>query len=178
MIEEIQGRKLRLLIPASDIKKKVGELAGRISEDYRDKNPVFVGILKGGFIFLADLVRELDFNVEIDFVKASSYKEGMEPGEIELVMDVTAPLRGRHVLLVEDMLDTGVTLHFLKSVIESKEPASLRLCALIAKKERRQVDIDADYTGFDIGEGFIVGYGTDCGEMGRNLPSVYVLEKP
>jgi len=178
MIEEIQGRKLRLLIPASDIKKKVGELAGRISEDYRDKNPVFVGILKGGFIFLADLVRELDFNVEIDFVKASSYKEGMEPGEIELIMDVTAPLRGRHVLLVEDMLDTGVTLHFLKSVIESKEPASLRLCALIAKKERRQVDIDADYTGFDIGEGFIVGYGTDCGEMGRNLPSVYVLEKP
>lgn len=176
MIEEIQGRKLRLLIPASDIKKKVGELAGRISEDYRDKNPVFVGILKGGFIFLADLVRELDFNVEIDFVRASSYKEGMEPGEIELLTDVTTAIRGRHVLLVEDMLDTGVTLHFLKSVIQSKEPASLRLCALIDKKERRQVDIDADYTGFDIGEGFIVGYGTDCGEMGRNLPSVYVLE--
>jgi len=176
MIEEIQGRKLRLLISASEIERMVGELARRISEDYRDKNPVFVGILKGGFIFLADLVRELDFNVEIDFVRASSYKEGMEPGEIELLMDVTTPLRGRHVLLVEDMLDTGVTLHFLKTVILSKEPASLRLCALIDKKERRQVEIDADYTGFGIGEGFIVGYGTDCGEMGRNLPGVYVLE--
>lgn len=176
MIEEIRGRKLRLLISASEIERTVGELARRISEDYRDKNPVFVGILKGGFIFLADLVRELDFNVEIDFVRASSYKEGMEPGEIELLADVTTPLKGRHVLLVEDMLDTGVTLHFIKTVILSKEPASLRLCALIDKKERRQVEIDADYTGFDIGEGFIVGYGTDCGEMGRNLPGVYVLE--
>lgn len=176
MIEEIRGRKLRLLISAPEIEEMVGELARRISEDYRDKHPVFVGILKGGFIFLADLVRELDFNVEIDFVRASSYKEGMEPGEIELLMDVTTPLRGRHVLLVEDMLDTGVTLHFLKTVILSKEPASLRLCALIDKKERRQVEIDADYTGFEIGEGFIVGYGTDCGEMGRNLPGVYVLE--
>jgi len=176
MITEIRGRKPRLLIPADDIKKKVGELGKRISEDFRDRNPVFVGILKGGFIFLADLVREIDFDVEIDFVRASSYKEGMEPGEIELLMDVTTPLKGRHVLLVEDMLDTGVTLHFLKSVILSKEPASLKICALIDKKERRQIEIEADYTGFDIGEGFIVGYGTDCGEAGRNLPGVYVLE--
>ncbi|HET7289002.1 MAG TPA: hypoxanthine phosphoribosyltransferase [Thermodesulfobacteriota bacterium] len=176
MITEIRGRKLRPLISAADIKTKVGEMGKRIAEDYRDKKPVFIGILKGGFIFLADLVREVDFNVEIDFVKASSYKEGMEPGEIELVTDVTTPLKGRHVLLVEDMLDTGITLHFLKSVILSKEPASLKLCALIDKKERRQIDIEADYTGFDIGEGFIVGYGTDCGEMGRNLPGVYVLE--
>jgi hypoxanthine phosphoribosyltransferase len=176
MITEIQGRKLRPLISAADIKAKVREMGKRIADDYRDKRPVFIGILKGGFIFLADLVREVDFNVEIDFVKASSYKEGMEPGEIELVTDVTTPLKGRHVLLVEDMLDTGITLHFLKSVILSKEPASLKLCALIDKKERRQIDIEADYTGFDIGEGFIVGYGTDCGEMGRNLPGVYVLE--
>jgi hypoxanthine phosphoribosyltransferase len=176
MITEIRGRKLRLLISAADIEKKVKELGMRIAGDYRDKNPVFIGILKGGFIFLADLVRELDFNVEIDFVRASSYKEGMEPGEIELVTDASTPLKGRHVVLVEDMLDTGITLDFLKSVILSKKPASLRICALIDKKERRQVDIEADYTGFDVREGFIVGYGTDWREVGRNLPGVYVLE--
>ena len=176
MITEIHGRKLRLLIPAPDIEEKVKELGKRITEDYRDKNPVLIGILKGGFIFLADLVRQIDFNVEIDFIRASSYKEGMEPGVIELVTDTAAPLKGRHVVLVEDMLDTGITLNFLKSVILSREPASLKICALIDKKERRQIEIDADYTGFNIKEGFIVGYGTDCGEMGRNLPGVYVLE--
>ncbi len=176
MITEIHGRKLRLLIPAPDIEEKVKELGKRITEDYRDKNPILIGILKGGFIFLADLVRQIDFNVEIDFIRASSYKEGMEPGEIELVTDTAAPLKGRHVVLVEDMLDTGITLNFLKSVILSREPASLKICALMDKKERRQIEIDADYTGFNIKEGFIVGYGTDCGEMGRNLPGVYVLE--
>jgi hypoxanthine phosphoribosyltransferase len=178
MITEIQGRKLRLLISAADIKAKVGEMGKRITEDYRDKNPVLIGILKGGFMFLADLVREIDFNVEIDFVRASCYKEGMEPGEIELLTDVTSPLKGRHVLLVEDMLDTGITLHFLKSVILSKEPASLKICALIDKKGRRRIDIEADYTGFDIREGFIVGYGTDWREAGRNLPGVYVVDEP
>ena len=176
MITEIQGRRLRLLIPASEIQKRVGELGQQITKDYSQKNPVLIGILKGGFIFLADLVRQIDFNVEIDFIRASSYKEGMEPGEIELVTDVITPLKGRHVILIEDMLDTGVTLNYLKSVIHSKEPASLRICALIDKKERRRVEIDADYLGFDIEEGFIVGYGTDCGEMGRNLPGVYVME--
>ncbi len=176
MITEIRGRKLRLLIPASEIQKRVRELGQQITKDYSQKNPVLIGILKGGFIFLADLVRQIDFNVEIDFIRASSYKEGMEPGEIELVTDVRTSLKGRHVILIEDMLDTGVTLNYLKSVIRSKEPASLKICALIDKKERRQVEIDADYVGFDIEEGFIVGYGTDCGEMGRNLPGVYVLE--
>ena len=176
MITEIQGRKLRLLIPAPEIERRVKELGKRITEDYRGKSPVLIGILKGGFIFLADLVRQIDFNVEIDFVRASSYKEGMEPGEVELVTDTVTPLGGRHVILVEDMLDTGVTLDFLKSAILSKEPASFSICALIDKKERRQVDIDADYVGFEVAQGFIVGYGTDCGEMGRNLPGVYVLE--
>jgi hypoxanthine phosphoribosyltransferase len=176
MIGEIQGRKPRLLISASDIEKRVGELGLQITKDYSGKSPVLVGILKGGFIFLADLVRQIDFYVEIDFIRASSYKEGMEPGEIELVTDVITPLEGRHVILVEDMLDTGITLDFLKSAILSKRPASLGICALIDKKERRQTDIRADYVGFEVEEGFIVGYGTDCGEMGRNLPGIYVLE--
>jgi hypoxanthine phosphoribosyltransferase len=176
MITEIQGRKLRLLISDSDIKRRVGEIGKQITKEYSQLNPLMIGILKGGFIFLADLVRQIDFNVEIDFIRASSYKEGMESGDIELVTDVITPLKGRHVILVEDMLDTGITLDFLKSTILLRRPASLKICALIDKKERRQVDIRADYVGFVVNEGFIVGYGTDCGEMGRNLPAVYVLE--
>lgn len=176
MITEIQGKKLKLLISASDIERRVRELGKQITNEYSQLNPVLIGILKGGFIFLADLVRQIDINVEIDFIRASSYKEGMEPGDIELVTDVITPLEGRHAILVEDMLDTGITLNFLKSVILSKRPASLKICALIDKKERRQINIRADYVGFDIKEGFIIGYGTDCGEMGRNLPSIYVLD--
>ncbi|MFI5322116.1 MAG: hypoxanthine phosphoribosyltransferase [Thermodesulfobacteriota bacterium] len=176
MITEIQGRKLKLLISASDIERRVRELGKQITNEYSQLNPVLIGTLKGGFIFLADLVRQIDFNVEIDFIRASSYKEGMEPGDIELVTDLITPLEGRHAILVEDMLDTGITLNFLKSVILSKRPASLKICALIDKKERRQINIRADYVGFDIKEGFIVGYGTDCGEMGRNLPAIYVLD--
>ncbi len=177
MITEIRGRKLRQLISSSEISRRISELGAEITADYRHKDPVLVGILKGGFMFLSDLVRQIDFNTEIDFVRASSYKEGMEPGEIELIADVTTPLEGRHVLLIEDMLDTGVTLSFLKEVIDSKNPASVKICAFINKKERREVPIEADYVGFDIEDGFIVGYGTDWGEMGRNLPGIYVVEE-
>lgn len=177
MITEIRGRKLRRVIGPSEISKRVSELGAKITDDYRHKNPVFVGILKGAFMFLGDLVRQVDFNTEIDFIMASSYRAGMDPGDIELVADVTSPLEGRHVLLIEDMLDTGITLNFLKEVICAKNPASLRICAFINKKERREVPIEADYVGFDIEDGFIVGYGTDWGEMGRNLPGVYIVEK-
>lgn len=176
MINEIRGRKLKLIKSSPEISKRVSELGEQITRDYKDKNPVLIGILKGGFIFLADLVRHIDFNTEIDFVRSSSYREGMVPGDIELTADLTMPLQGRHVLLVEDMLDTGVTLGFLKEYILSKEPASCRICAFLDKKERREIEIEADYVGFDIGNGFVVGYGTDWGEMGRNLPGVYVLE--
>lgn len=176
MIKDIRGHKLKLLIPSSEILKRVSELGEQISRDYMDKDPVLVGILKGGFIFLADLVRQIDFYTEIDFVRTSSYREGMQPGEIELTADVVTPLEGRHVLLVEDLLDTGITLSFMKDVILSRNPASFKICALINKKERRETQIDPDYVGFDIDNGFIVGYGTDLDEMGRNLPGVYVLE--
>ena len=176
MINEIRGRRLKLLKSSSEISRRVSELGKQITRDYKDKDPVLIGILKGGFIFLADLVRHVDFNTEIDFVRASSYGEGMVPGDIELTADVTAPLEGRHVLLVEDMLDTGVTLGFLREHILSKKPASCKICIFLDKKERREAKIEADYVGFDIGEGFVVGYGTDWGEMGRNLPGVYVLE--
>ena len=176
MITEIRGRKLKPLFSSDEILKRVAELGAQITEDYTGKNPVLIGVLKGAFIFLADLVRSIDFHVELDFIRISSYKNGMEPGDIELIMDTSIPLRDRHVILFEDILDTGVTLKFIKDKILSREPASFKICVLIDKKERRQFHINADYVGFEINEGFIVGYGIDWGEQGRNIPGIYVVE--
>ncbi|MEQ9619357.1 MAG: hypoxanthine phosphoribosyltransferase [Deltaproteobacteria bacterium] len=176
MITEIRGRKLKLLLSSSEISKRVSELGGEITADYENKDPLLICVLKGGFIFLADLVRNLDFNVQIDFIRISSYREGMEPGDIELVTDATMPVEGRHVLLVEDLLDTGITMNFIKETLLARNPASLKICALINKKERREVEVKADYLGFSIENGFIIGYGTDWGETGRNLRDIYLVE--
>ncbi len=176
MITEIRGRKLKLLFSSDKILRRVTDLGIQIAEDYRGKNPIFIGVLKGAFVFLADLMRYIDFPVQVDFVRISSYKNGMEPGDVEFIMDVSSPLGGRHVILVEDILDTGITLRSICDRILSRDPASFKICTLIDKKERRQVDIKADYVGFEIEEGFIVGYGIDWGEEGRNIPEIYVIE--
>lgn len=176
MTYEIEGKNPRLIISADEIAVRVRELGRELTAAYEGKNPVLVGILKGSFIFLADLVREIDCEVEIDFVQTSSYREGTSPGELELLMGPSIQLSGRHVILVEDLLDTGVTCSFVQDLILSKNPASFALCALVDKRERREVPIEADYVGFTIEHGFIVGYGTDCAEAGRNLPGIYVLD--
>jgi len=176
MIAEIRGRKLKLLFSSDEILRRVAELGIQITEDYRGKNPILIGVLKGAFVFLADLMRHIDLPMEVDFVRISSYKSGMESGDIEFIMDVSTPLGGRHVILVEDILDTGITLRFICDKILSRGPASFKICTLTDKKERRQVDIKADYVGFEIEEGFIVGYGIDWGEEGRNIPEIYVIE--
>lgn len=176
MTPEIRGRKLRVIISPGEIAERVRELGRQITADYGDKSPVLIGALKGGFIFLADLVREIGFDAEIDFIRVSSYGNGPGPGEPRLHSDVATDLTGRHVLLVEDILDTGLTMSFIRESILSWRPASFKICTLIDKKERRRTDIKADYTGFVIDRGFVVGYGTDCGEAGRNLPGIYVME--
>lgn len=176
MITEIRGRRLKLLLSSSEISKRVTELGREITADYKNKDPLLICVLKGGFIFLADLVRNIDINVQIDFIRISSYKEDMEPGDLELITDVTMHIEGRHVLLVEDLLDTGVTMNFIRETLLARNPASLRVCALINKKERREVEVNADYLGFSIENGFIVGYGTDWGETGRNLRDIYIVE--
>lgn len=176
MTYEIGGKKPRLIISAEEIRARVQELGRELTAAYRGKNPVVVGILKGSFIFLADLVREMDFEVEIDFVQTSSYREGMSPGALELLMGPSIQPSGRHVLLVEDLLDTGVTCSFVQNLFLTKNPASFALCALVDKKERREAAIKADYVGFDLERGFIVGFGTDYAEAGRNLPGIYVLD--
>lgn len=162
--------KLRLLVGAAEIRQRIAELAEEIRRDYAEKNPVLVGVLKGAFVFLADLVRQLGFPLECDFVKISSYGSNTESsGQITLQLDVTIPLAGRHVLIVEDIVDTGLTTAWLLEHLRKKGPASLRVCALLDKPARRRVNVTIDYVGFRIPDCFVVGYGIDCAEAFREL---------
>ena len=176
MAIEIKGSKYNLLIESSDIAKKVLELGKQITEDYQDKDVLVIGVLKGSLIFLSDLIRGIEVKTEIDFISVSSYKNNMTPGDLEFVADLKTPIHNRHVLLVEDLLDTGRTLTYIKDFILSHNPASFKICTLIKKNKLRERDINPDYLGFDIEDKFIVGYGTDFAEEGRNLPDIYVLD--
>ncbi|GJM16793.1 MAG: hypoxanthine-guanine phosphoribosyltransferase [Thermodesulfobacteriota bacterium] len=176
MANEIKGRKLNLLIKSPEIKQKVHDLGKQITNDYQNKNLLIIGILKGSFIFLADLIRSIDINTEIDFIRISSYKNEMTPGNVELITDLGVPIKDRDVLLVEDLLDNGGTLNFIREKILSNQPASFKTCVLLNKKKTRQFDIRIDYIGFQIDDKFVVGYGTDFAEEGRNLPDIYVVE--
>lgn len=176
MIWKIHGRTPKRVISLKAIDKRVAELGRQITNDYKGKDLLLVGILKGAFVFLSDLMRKIDLPVKIDFIRISTYKSGMKPGEIDLIMDISMPLRDRHVILVEDIVDTGVTLKFISDTILERNPASYRICALIDLKERREVNVKLDYVGFELEEGFLVGYGLDMGEEGRNLPDVYNIE--
>ena len=177
MPETIDGRALKPLITKEQIARRVKELGKEITQDYEGKTPLLLGILKGGFIFMADLARHIGLEVEIDFFSVSSYKNADHPGEIELLCDVSIELQGKDVILVEDLLDTGGTIAFIKKKVLERKPATLKICALIDKKERREGKVEADYLGFQIEDGFIVGYGTDYAERGRNLPGIYVIEQ-
>ena len=167
---------LKRVISVKAISKRVTELGRQITDDYRGKDPILVGILKGAFVFLSDLMRNIDLSVQIDFIRISTYKSGMKPGEIDLIMDISMPIRDRHVILVEDIVDTGVTLKFISDRILERTPASYRICALIDLKQRREVNVKLDYVGFELENGFIVGYGLDMAEEGRNLPNLYNVE--
>ncbi|MCZ6639255.1 MAG: hypoxanthine phosphoribosyltransferase [Candidatus Dadabacteria bacterium] len=176
MISAVSGQETKLLLSSDEISKRVSQLGREITQDYKDKDLVIVGVLKGGFIFLADLIRHIELKAEIDFIRVSSYKEGMEARDIELITDTAISLKNRHVLLVEDLIDTCETLDFIKKTIMSKNPASFQICALIKKKKSRETKIAVNYIGFEIDDKFIIGYGTDLAEKGRNLPDIYVIE--
>ena len=161
------------LISEADIKTRVTELAQQISADYADKGDVIlIGVLKGAFIFLADLSRQLTIPRTIEFIAVSSYGAGSESGAVRLVMDVRGNIEGRHVLIVEDIVDTGHTLNYLIGMLESHGPASIRTCALLHKAERAEVDVEIDYIGFGIGDEWVVGYGLDYAEQNRTLPYI------
>ena len=163
-----------VLISEADIEKRVAELAEQVSSDYRNKGDlVLVGVLKGSFIFLADLSRRLTIPRTIEFIAVSSYGDSSaSTGAVRLVMDVRGNIENRHVLIIEDIVDTGHTLSYLIGVLESHRPASIRTCALLHKADATEVDVNIDYIGFGIGDEWVVGYGLDFAERDRTLPYI------
>ncbi len=168
--------KRELLFSRQTIQKRVNELAEQISSDYEEKEPVIIGVLNGAVFFFADLVRQLSIPIKMDFIRAISYGSEMtSSGSIRLTKDVDITIRGEPVIVVEDIVDSGLTLNHIINTLELKKPESLRICALIDKLERREVNVSISYCGFQINEGFIVGYGLDYNEMYRQLPEIYIL---
>jgi hypoxanthine phosphoribosyltransferase len=170
--------KLKVIITREEIAKRIAELAAEIRRDYKGKNPLLIGILKGSFVFLSDLMRSMNMPVEVDFVRLSSYGAGTEnSGKIKLVKDVEIPIKGRHVLVVEDIIDRGLTVRFLLDYLSFRKPSSLKLCALFDKPSRRKVEVPIDYVGFTVPDEFVVGYGLDLDEKFRYLPDLCILEE-
>ena len=170
--------RFHILFTREEILAVVERLAAEIEKDYLGKNPLLIGILKGSFIFLADLIRHLDFPLEIDFVGLSSYGGGMETsGKVRVERGLRTEVRGRHVLVVEDIVDTGLTTGFLLEYLRKRKPASLKLCALTEKPSRRVTPVDIDYLGFTVPDKFLVGYGLDFNQKFRNLPDICYIEE-
>ncbi len=168
--------KPHVLFRRQQVEATVNKLAAEISRDYQGKRPLLIGILKGSFIFMADLVRLLDFPLEVEFIRLSSYGRGKESsGKIKVVQGLRSQVRGRDILIIEDIVDTGLTIDFLFEYLRKKKPASIKLCALTDKPARHQIPITIDYLGFTVPNKFIVGYGIDWNEKFRNLPDICVL---
>jgi hypoxanthine phosphoribosyltransferase len=164
------------LLSAQEIEARVAQLGAQISADYAGKEVLVVGILKGAFVFCADLIRQMDLPVQMDFMAVSSYGASTESsGVIRIVKDLEASVEGRHVLLVEDIVDSGLTLRYLREYMAHQNPASLRVCVLLDKPTRRKTEVKVDYTGFTIPDEFIVGYGIDYAERHRNLPYIGII---
>ncbi len=173
------GEDIDVLISQEEIRKRVKEMALEISRDYADKDLLMVGILKGSFVFLADLLRSLEGDAAVDFMGTVSYGVSTESsGEVRITKDLEQSVSGRHVLLVEDIVDTGLTLRYLLDTLKTRQPASLKVCALLDKPARRRTRVNLDYYGFIIPNVFVVGYGLDYGEKYRGLPYVGVLKNP
>ncbi len=168
---------LKILISHKEIAEAVNRLACEIERDYQGKQPLLIGVLKGSFVFMADLIRRLDLPLELDFVRLASYgAHGESSGKVRLIQPPQMPINNRDVLVVEDIVDTGITTSFLLDYLKKKKPASLKLCALTDKPSRRRVRAAVDYLGLTVPNKFIVGYGLDCDERYRNLPDIYTQE--
>jgi len=166
----------RVLISARDIESHVAEIGGQISADYAGKDPIFVGVLKGCFIFMADLMRHVSIDCSMDFMAVSSYSGANSTGAVKINKDLSQDIGGRHIILVEDILDSGVTLNYLKNYLLVRKPASIAVATLLDKPARRKAEIYADYSCFEVPDAFVVGYGLDYNERYRNLPYIGVLK--
>ena len=168
-----------ILVQADDLKRRVRELGEEITRDYHGKDLLLICVLKGAVFFLSDLMREIDVPCEVDFMAVASYGDSTDSsGVVRILKDLDAPIEGRHVLIVEDIVDSGLTLQYLMRNLRARNPASLEICALLTKPERRKAEVEASYIGFEIPDRFVIGYGLDHAERHRNLPYVAVLEHP
>ena len=167
---------MKLLISEEDIKKRVKVLADQITKDYKDKSPIFVGILNGCYVFMADLLREVKIDTEVDFVKIRSYESDSSTGTIKFRKDISADINNRHIIIVEDIIDSGFTINFLVNRLKGSGPKSVAVASILFKKEIAKIDFEIDYVGFEIPPEFVVGYGLDYDEKYRNLKDVMVLE--
>jgi len=166
----------RILISEAEIKERVKELGKQISEDYKGKPLILVCTLRGATLFFADLIREIDCELEIDFISVSSYFGGTKTtGEVKMIKDLSSPIAGKNVIVVEDIVDSGITLHFLTKMLMARDPESLKVASLLDKPSRRQVEFKADYVGFVIENEYVVGYGLDYNQKMRNYKDVCVL---
>jgi hypoxanthine phosphoribosyltransferase len=173
-----EGPVLRRLLSREEIDQTVERLASSIQDDFNGESIVFVCLLKGSFMFTSDLVRHISNPARIDFIRASSYGSGMRSkGAVSITNGLEEEIEGENVVIVEDIIDSGLTLTYIKEMLLAKKPKALKICALIDKKARREVEIEGDYVGFTIDDGFIVGYGIDYAERYRNLPEIYVVEE-
>ena len=173
MLQDIE----RILISEEELQARIKELGAQVAADYADKEPVFVGVLKGVVNFFKDMVTATPIRCEYDFMAVSSYGSGTSSsGNVQMLKDISTDIKGRHVIILEDILDSGNTLKFVRERLLSMGPASLKICTLLDKPSRRKVDIYADYIGFEVPNAFVVGYGLDYNEFYRNLPFIGVLK--
>ncbi|HEX3035026.1 MAG TPA: hypoxanthine phosphoribosyltransferase [Thermodesulfobacteriota bacterium] len=175
-MSELQEGIANILITEEEIKKRVKELGRKISHDYRGKDTILVTVLRGGMVFVCDLMREISIPVTVDFLSISSYSGMVQIGVVRILKDLDESIEDRHVILVEDIVDTGLTLSYILKTLRARKPADVRVCALLDKKVQRIVDVPIDYRGFEIPDEFVVGYGMDFNQRYRNLPFIAVLK--
>jgi hypoxanthine phosphoribosyltransferase len=173
----VYDNKFRVLLSKEKIDSRITELGQQITADYRGKNPIMIGVLNGGFLFMADLVRHVEIDLEVDFIKISSYGDSKKTsGNVTMLKDINAEVKNRHLIIVEDIVDTGLSIQYLKKKFSQLMPSSIKFVSLLQKKENAKVDYFIDYIGFEIPNEFVVGYGLDHKQILRNLPAVYVMD--
>ena len=173
-----RGERFRLYIDVDSLNKRISELGAAISKEYEGKKPIFIGVLNGAFMFMSDLLREVDIDCEVDFMKLSSYgDEKVSSGKVDELKRVDADLEGRHVIVVEDIVDTGLSMQYMMARLAESKPASVRTAVLLHKYEATKADLDLDYVAFKIPNLFVIGYGLDYGQLARNLKEIYILDE-
>lgn len=174
----VGDERFEVMLTEEQIQARVAELGKQISEDFLHKFPIFIGILNGSFIFMSDLMKNLDLVCEMDFFKLSSYgDEKISSGKVKMLKELNADVRDRHIVIIEDIVDSGLSVKYIRELLDSHEPASIKVCSLLLKPEGLKHDIKVDYVGFEIPNRFVIGYGLDYGQKYRNLRSIYALSE-